>query len=77
MLSRRFYRHLQLATDAELAAEVRLTLDHEELVILIDTLRQRLDAEEAIEQALPGHRWDEIHPQHVDHADDTPTGELR
>lgn len=75
MLSRQFYRHLQLATDDELAAEVRLTLDHEELDVLLDAIQQRRDVGEAIEQALPGHRWDEIRPQHAED-DDNPTGAL-
>lgn len=73
MLSRRFYRHLMIVSNDELAAEIRITIDPEALAALVDAQRQRRDIHEAIEQATPGHRWPEVHPQHVETDDDTPT----
>ena len=49
MLSRQFHRHLMVATDADLAAEIRLTTDAEAHAALTFAIRQREDYHRAID----------------------------
>ncbi|WIF20536.1 hypothetical protein SEA_JFLIX2_45 [Rhodococcus phage Jflix2] len=49
MLSRQFHRHLMVATDADLAAEIQTTTDPEAHDALSSTIREREDYHHAID----------------------------
>ncbi|AEV52011.1 hypothetical protein [Rhodococcus phage REQ1] len=52
MLSRQFTRHLMIASDVDLAAEARLTVDPEARAALMATIYDRRDQHDAIDHYL-------------------------